>query len=195
MSEQVAIGERSSTYAPISPRVGPCRPRVSTSNRRLGFFFHPKSLQRQTGDRHFASCRDFSFLSVTRSSSNRFSWNFDRAVFSALTFTAGHLNHEVRDFELFQKPMRALTGRSASGQLHRRADIFTRYLSFSVGWFRFVPPARSHFSRSSFYLLASFLVLRALRRQSIRKCRRFQFQYARSTVIGGSQALLALFTE
>src|SRR5260370_254940 len=71
------------------------------------------------------------------------------AVFFALTFAAGHLNHEVRDFELDRKN-NARTNAVAFG---KRATFIAGLIVFScaylclffLGWFRFIPRPLSCF--------------------------------------------------
>src|SRR5436190_13592568 len=88
------------------------------------------------------------------------------ALFFALTFTAGHLNHEVRDFELDSKT-NARTNAVAFGK--RRAFfagliVFTlAYLClFVLGLLRFVPRALA-FLALLFYALHLYWSLRACR--------------------------------
>ena len=103
------------------------------------------------------------------------------ALFFALTFAAGHLNHEVRDFELDQKN-NARTNAVAFGK--RRTFIaglavFTgAYLClFVLGWFRFVPRPLS-FVAAILYPLHLYWSVRALRRQlEPAIIDRFQTQY------------------
>jgi 4-hydroxybenzoate polyprenyltransferase len=82
------------------------------------------------------------------------------ALFFALTFAAGHLNHEVRDFELDQKN-NARTNAVAFGKRKTFVAgliVFTSaYLClFLLGWFRFVPRPLS-FIAVAFYSLHLYL--------------------------------------
>ncbi|PYK32290.1 MAG: hypothetical protein DME57_00435 [Verrucomicrobia bacterium] len=119
------------------------------------------------------------------------------ALFFALTFTAGHLNHEVRDFELDSKT-NARTNAVAFGK--RRAFVaglivFTlAYLClFVLGLLRFVPRALA-FLAIIFYLLHLFWSLRALRRDlDSQIVDRFQIQYRALYAIIGIAMLASLF--
>jgi 4-hydroxybenzoate polyprenyltransferase len=119
------------------------------------------------------------------------------ALFFALTFAAGHLNHEVRDFELDQKT-NARTNAVAFG---KRATfvagliIFTSaYLClFLLGWFRFVPRSLSFFA-AVFYPLHLYWSLRALRGQLQPEIvDRFQVQYRALYAVIGIGMLCFLF--
>lgn len=119
------------------------------------------------------------------------------ALFFALTFAAGHLNHEVRDFELDQKT-NARTNAVAFG---KRATfvagliVFTlAYLClFLLGWFRFVPRPLSFFA-AVFYPLHLYWSLRALRGQLQPEIvDRFQVQYRALYAVIGIGMLCFLF--
>lgn len=119
------------------------------------------------------------------------------ALFFALTFAAGHLNHEVRDFELDQKN-NARTNAVAFGR--RKTFIaglvvFTSaYLClFLLGWFRFVPRPLS-FIAVVFYSLHLYWSLRALRSQlDPVNVDRFQTQYRSLYALIGISMLALLF--
>jgi 4-hydroxybenzoate polyprenyltransferase len=119
------------------------------------------------------------------------------ALFFALTFTAGHLNHEVRDFELDSKT-NARTNAVAFGK--RRTFVaglivFTvAYLClFVLGLLRFVPRALA-FLAIILYLLHLFWSLRALRRDlDSQIVDRFQIQYRALYAIIGIAMLASLF--
>lgn len=121
------------------------------------------------------------------------------ALFFALTFSAGHLNHEVRDFELDQHN-NARTNAVAFGK--RTAFVaglllFTAaYLClFLLGWFRLVPRALS-FVAAVFYLLHLFWSVRVLRsrfRSDILD--RFQIQYRTLYALIGLAMLCFLFAN
>ena len=119
------------------------------------------------------------------------------ALFFALTFTAGHLNHEVRDFDLDSKT-NARTNAVAFGK--RRTFVagligFTlAYVClFLLGWFRFVPRPLA-FLALIFYPLHFFWSLRALRRQlDPQIVDRFQFQYRALYALIGIAMLASLF--
>jgi len=119
------------------------------------------------------------------------------ALFFALTFTAGHLNHEVRDFELDSKT-NARTNAVAFGKrpvFVVGLVVFTlAYLClFLLGWFRFVPLPLS-FLAIAFYALHLFWALRALRRQlDPDLVDRFQSQYRTLYAIIGVAMLASLF--
>jgi 4-hydroxybenzoate polyprenyltransferase len=119
------------------------------------------------------------------------------ALFFALTFAAGHLNHEVRDFDLDQKN-RARTNAVAFG---KRATfvagliLFTcAYLClFLLGLFRLVPRPLS-FLAAAFYLLHLYWSLRALRSQlNPDILDRFQVQYRSLYAVIGIGMLCFLF--
>ena len=119
------------------------------------------------------------------------------ALFFALTFTAGHLNHEVRDFELDSKT-NARTNAVAFG---KRATflaglvVFTcAYLClFLLGWFRFVPRPLSLLA-VVFYPLHLFWSLRVLQRDlDSQIVDRFQFQYRALYAVIGIAMLCSLF--
>ena len=119
------------------------------------------------------------------------------ALFFALTFTAGHLNHEVRDFEL-DSTTNARTNAVAFG---KRATfiaglvVFTlAYLClFLLGWFRFVPRPLA-FLVAVFYALHLYWSLRALRNQlDSQIVDRFQFQYRALYAVIGIAMLASLF--
>jgi 4-hydroxybenzoate polyprenyltransferase len=119
------------------------------------------------------------------------------ALFFALTFAAGHLNHEVRDFELDQKN-NAHTNAVAFG---KRATfvaglvLFTcaYFCLFLLGWFRFVPRPLS-FLAALFYPLHLFWSLRVLRSQfQSDLVERFQTQYRSLYAVIGIGMLFLLF--
>jgi 4-hydroxybenzoate polyprenyltransferase len=119
------------------------------------------------------------------------------ALFFAATFAAGHLNHEVRDFELDQKN-KARTNAVAFG---KRATfvaglvLFTgAYLClFLLGWFRFVPRPLSVIAALS-YLLHLYWSLRVLRSQFRPEIvDRFQIQYRALYAVIGLSMLCVLF--
>jgi 4-hydroxybenzoate polyprenyltransferase len=119
------------------------------------------------------------------------------ALFFAATFAAGHLNHEVRDFELDQKN-NARTNAVAFG---KRATfvaglvLFTgAYLClFLLGWFRFVPRPLSAVAALS-YLLHLYWSLRVLRSQFRPEIvDRFQIQYRALYAVIGLSMLCVLF--
>jgi 4-hydroxybenzoate polyprenyltransferase len=119
------------------------------------------------------------------------------ALFFALTFAAGHLNHEVRDFELDQKT-NARTNAVAFG---KRAAFVAGLILFSfaylclflLGWFRFVPRPVSFFA-AVFYPLHLYWSLRALRGQLQPDIvDRFQVQYRALYAVIGIGMLCFLF--
>ena len=118
------------------------------------------------------------------------------ALFFALTFAAGHLNHEVRDFELDQRN-NARTNAVAFGKRSTFIAgliVFTcAYIClFMLGWFRLVPRPVS-FVAVLLYPLHLFWSIRVLRSQFRSKAvARFQSQYrALYALIGVS--MLCLF--
>ena len=119
------------------------------------------------------------------------------ALFFALTFAAGHLNHEVRDFELDAKN-NARTNAVAFGR--RPAFIaglvvFTlAYLClFLLGWFRFIPRPLSLIA-ALLYLLHFYWSLRVLRGQFRPEIvDLFQIQYRSLYAIIGISMLCLLF--
>jgi 4-hydroxybenzoate polyprenyltransferase len=119
------------------------------------------------------------------------------ALFFALTFAAGHLNHEVRDFELDQKN-NARTNAVAFGKqpaFIAGLVLFTcAYLClFLLGWFRFVPRPLSFFA-AGFYPLHLYWSLRALRGQlNPGIVDRFQVQYRALYAVIGIGMLCLLF--
>jgi 4-hydroxybenzoate polyprenyltransferase len=119
------------------------------------------------------------------------------ALFFALTFAAGHLNHEVRDFELDQKN-NARTNAVAFGKRTTFVAglvLFTAaYLClFLLGWFRFVPRSLSVIA-ALFYLLHVYWSLRVLRSQFRSDIvDRFQIQYRALYAIIGLSMLGLLF--
>jgi len=119
------------------------------------------------------------------------------ALFFALTFAAGHLNHEVRDFELDQKN-NARTNAVAFGKQPAFVAglvLFTcAYLClFLLGWFRFVPRPLSFFA-AGFYPLHLYWSLRALRGQlNPGIVDRFQVQYRALYAVIGIGMLCLLF--
>ena len=119
------------------------------------------------------------------------------ALFFALTFMAGHLNHEVRDFDL-DSHNNARTNAVAFGKrpaFLAGLIVFTlAYLClFVLGWFRFVPRPLA-FLALLFYPLHLFWSLRALRSQlSPEKLDRFQIQYRVLYAVIGISMLCSLF--
>jgi 4-hydroxybenzoate polyprenyltransferase len=119
------------------------------------------------------------------------------AVFFALTFAAGHLNHEVRDFELDQKN-KARTNAVAFG---KRATFIAGLIVFScaylclflLGWFRFIPRPLS-FLAILFYPLHLYWSVRALRSQlEPELVDRFQTQYRSLYALIGISMLCSVF--
>lgn len=119
------------------------------------------------------------------------------AVFFALTFAAGHLNHEVRDFELDQKN-NARTNAVAFG---KRATFIAGLIVFScaylclflLGWFRFIPRPLS-FLAILFYPLHLYWSVRALRSQlEPELVDRFQTQYRSLYALIGISMLCSVF--
>jgi 4-hydroxybenzoate polyprenyltransferase len=119
------------------------------------------------------------------------------ALFFALTFAAGHLNHEVRDFELDQKN-NARTNAVAFG---KRTTFLAGLVLFScaylclflLGWFRFIPRPLS-FVAALFYLLHLYCSLRVLRSQFRPEIvHRFQIQYRSLYALIGISMLCFLF--
>ena len=119
------------------------------------------------------------------------------AVFFALTFAAGHLNHEVRDFELDQKN-NARTNAVAFG---KRATFIAGLIVFScaylclflLGWFRFIPRPLS-FLAILFYPLHLYWSVRALRSQlQPELVDRFQTQYRSLYALIGISMLCSVF--
>jgi 4-hydroxybenzoate polyprenyltransferase len=119
------------------------------------------------------------------------------ALFFALTFAAGHLNHEVRDFELDQKN-NARTNAVAFGKhatFIAGLILFTAaYLClFLLGWFRFVPQ-RLTLIAVVFYLLHLYGSLRVLRSQFRPEIvARFQVEYRALYALIGMSMLVFLF--
>jgi 4-hydroxybenzoate polyprenyltransferase len=119
------------------------------------------------------------------------------ALFFALTFAAGHLNHEVRDFELDSKT-NARTNAVAFGKQPTFVAgliLFTcAYLClFLLGLFRLIPRPLS-FVAALFYLLHLFWSIRLLRsrfRPDILE--RFQIQYRALYALIGLSMLGFLF--
>jgi 4-hydroxybenzoate polyprenyltransferase len=103
------------------------------------------------------------------------------ALFFSLTFAAGHLNHEVRDFELDQQN-NARTNAVAFGKRTTFVAGFVLFTAaylclFFLGWFRFVPRSLSAIA-ALFYLLHVYWSLRVLRSQFRSDIvDRFQIQY------------------
>jgi 4-hydroxybenzoate polyprenyltransferase len=119
------------------------------------------------------------------------------AVFFALTFAAGHLNHEVRDFELDQKN-NARTNAVAFG---KRATFIAGLIVFScaylclflLGWFRFIPRPLS-FLAILFYPLHLYWSVRAIRSQlQPELVDRFQTQYRSLYALIGISMLCSVF--
>lgn len=119
------------------------------------------------------------------------------ALFFALTFTAGHLNHEVRDFELDQKN-NARTNAVAFGKQKTFVaglTLFTcAYLClFLLGWFRLVPRALAIVALV-LYPLHLFWSLRVLGSQFRPEVvDRFQTQYRSLYALIGIGMLCLLF--
>jgi 4-hydroxybenzoate polyprenyltransferase len=119
------------------------------------------------------------------------------ALFFALTFTAGHLNHEVRHFDL-DRERNARTNAVAFG---KRATFIAGLIGFScaylclffLGWFRFVPRWLC-FLAIIFYALHLFWSLRALRSE-LRSdlLDRFKIQYRFAYAVIGIAMLCSLF--
>jgi 4-hydroxybenzoate polyprenyltransferase len=119
------------------------------------------------------------------------------ALFFALTFAAGHLNHEVRDFELDQKT-NARTNAVAFG---KRTTFVAGLVLFTcaycglllLGWFRFVPRPLS-FLAALLYPLHLFWSVRVLRSQfQPDVVERFQTQYRSLYAVIGIGMLCFLF--
>jgi 4-hydroxybenzoate polyprenyltransferase len=119
------------------------------------------------------------------------------ALFFALTFAAGHLNHEVRDFEL-DKKNNARTNAVAFGKRTTFVAGFVLFTAaylclFLLGWFRFVPRSLSVIA-ALFYLLHVYWSLRVLRSQFRSDIvDRFQIQYRALYAIIGLSMLGLLF--
>jgi 4-hydroxybenzoate polyprenyltransferase len=119
------------------------------------------------------------------------------ALFFGLTFAAGHLNHEVRDFELDRKN-NARTNAVAFGKPATFLSglvVFTgAYLClFLLGWFRLVPRPLS-FIAIVFYSLHLSWSVRALRGQlEPAIIDRFQTQYRSLYALIGISTLCLLF--
>ncbi|MEY2544612.1 MAG: hypothetical protein QOE81_2073 [Verrucomicrobiota bacterium] len=119
------------------------------------------------------------------------------ALFFALTFTAGHLNHEVRDFDL-DSNNNARTNAVAFGK--RPAFIaglivftFAYLCLFVLGWLRFIPRPLA-FLALLFYPLHLYWSLRALCRQlNPETLDRFQIQYRVLYAVIGISMLCSLF--
>jgi len=119
------------------------------------------------------------------------------ALFFALTFVAGHLNHEVRDFELDQKN-NAWTNAVAFG---KRPTFLAGLIVFScaylclflLGWFRFIPRPLS-FLAILFYPLHLYWSVRALGSQlQPELIDRFQTQYRSLYALIGISMLCSVF--
>jgi 4-hydroxybenzoate polyprenyltransferase len=119
------------------------------------------------------------------------------AVFFALTFAAGHLNHEVREFELDRKN-NARTNAVAFG---KRAAFIAGLIVFScaylclffLGWFRFIPRPLS-FLAILFYPPHLYWSLRALRGHLRPELiERFQTQYRSLYAVIGITMLCSVF--
>jgi 4-hydroxybenzoate polyprenyltransferase len=119
------------------------------------------------------------------------------ALFFALTFAAGHVNHEVRDFELDQKN-NARTNAVAFGKRTTFVAGFALFTAaylclFLLSWFRFVPRSLSAIA-ALFYLLHVYWSLRVLRSQFRSDIvDRFQIQYRALYAIIGLSMLSLLF--
>jgi len=121
------------------------------------------------------------------------------ALFFALTFAAGHLNHEVRDFELDQKNNARTNAVTFGKQKTFLAGLvlFTcAYLClFLLGLFRFVAPSLT-WAAILFYSLHLFWSVRALKadlRSEI--LRRFQIQYRSLYAVIGILMLLSAIRD
>jgi len=119
------------------------------------------------------------------------------ALFFAFTFAAGHLNHEVRDFELDQKN-NARTNAVAFG---KRPTFIAGLIVFScayiclflLGWFRLVPRPLA-FIAILFYPLHLFWSFRVLRSQfQPDTVHRFQSQYRALYALIGISMVCLLF--
>ncbi len=121
------------------------------------------------------------------------------ALFFALTFTAGHLNHEVRDFELDSRN-NARTNAVAFGK--RPAFVaglivftFAYLCLFVLGWFRFIPRPLALLALL-FYPLHLYWSLRALRGQlNPETLDHFQIQYRALYAVIGISMLCSLFYQ
>jgi 4-hydroxybenzoate polyprenyltransferase len=121
------------------------------------------------------------------------------ALFFALTFAAGHLNHEVRDFEVDQKN-NARTNAVAFGKrptFIAGLIVFTcAYLClFLLGCFRFLLPSLT-WAAILFYSVHLFWSVRALKadlRSEI--LHRFQIQYRSLYVLIGLLMLLSAISD
>jgi 4-hydroxybenzoate polyprenyltransferase len=119
------------------------------------------------------------------------------ALFFALTFTAGHLNHEVRDFALDSKT-NARTNAVAFGKrptFIAGLIVFTcAYLClFVLGWFRFVPRPLA-FLALICYALHLYWSQRVLHRQlDPQIVYQFQIQYRALYAVIGIAMLCGLF--
>ena len=120
-------------------------------------------------------------------------------LFFALTFTAGHLNHEVRDFEL-DSHNNARTNAIAFG---KRPAFLAGLLVFSLaylclfflGWFRFLPRPLALLA-ALLYPLHFYWSLRALRGQlNPQIVDRFQIQYRALYAVIGISMLCSLFYQ
>jgi 4-hydroxybenzoate polyprenyltransferase len=118
-------------------------------------------------------------------------------LFFALTFTAGHLNQEVRDFDLDQR-IGARTNAVAFG---KRANFFAGFVLFTVtygyllilAWLGVVPPVLGVLPVVA-YPLHTFWSLRALRQGLTRESvMRLQAQYRLVYALIGVAMLVALF--
>jgi 4-hydroxybenzoate polyprenyltransferase len=119
------------------------------------------------------------------------------ALFFALTFAAGHLNHEVRDFELDQKT-NARTNAVAFG---KRATFIAGLIVFTcaylwlflLGWFWLVPLPLSLVAVLLYplHLIWSIRVLRSQFRSDV--VDRFQTQYRALYALIGIGMLCVLF--
>jgi len=121
------------------------------------------------------------------------------ALFFGLTFAAGHLNHEVRDFE-FDRQNNARTNAVAFG---KRATFLAGLVVFScaylclflLGWFRFIPRQLSVLA-ILLYPLHFYWSFRALRGQlNPESVDRFQTHYRSLYAVIGISMLCFVFYQ
>ena len=121
------------------------------------------------------------------------------ALFFALTFAAGHLNHEVRHFDL-DRDRNARTNAVTFG---KRTTFVAGLIGFTfaylclflLGWFRFVPSWLA-FLAVIFYFLHLFWSIRALR-SDLRSevLDRFKLQYRLAYAVIGVAMICSLFAR